>query len=72
MHQATIQALSGMVGIIRQALTGIEAIVGAEANTALVKQDTLRENSASSGQESKYLTAEEEEIAAKIFGITHE
>ena len=72
MHQASIQGVGGLVATIRQALIGIEAIIGAEANTALVKDQTLRDNQQSSGQESQYLSADEEALTAKMLGIRHE
>lgn len=69
MHPATIQSLAGMLGIIRQACIGIEAVMSAEIAPALAKNQTLRDNSQSSGQETQYLNEDEEAALAKVFGM---
>jgi len=62
MHPATITALYGMIGLVRQALNNMEAILSAEESVNKMKQQqahNLQENSAG-GQESHYMSEEQE------------
>ena len=69
MNPATRQAIAGTCSIIRQALITIEAIIAAEETTAIAKNAQLSENQASSGEEFKYLTENEDKAMAMAMGL---
>lgn len=69
MHPATVNAISGMLAVIRQTLIGIEAVLSAEDVTRIATVGQKRDEAQASGEESRYLTEKEEEMYATILGI---
>lgn len=70
MHPATVQAIGGMLGVIRQALVGIEAVISAEDQTRVASISQNRDEAQGSGEETRYLNEKEENLVAKMFGLT--
>ena len=70
MHPATVQAIGGMLSVIRQALVGIEAVISAEDQTRLAVTAQTRDENQASGEEARYLNEKEEDLVAKMFGLS--
>ncbi len=69
MHPATVNAISGMLAVIRQTLIGIEAVLSAEDVTRIATVNQIRDELHGSGEESRYTTPREDELVAKMLGL---